>query len=382
MNPLKVRFAATAVLIWLGQWTVSGCAGNVESGIGVGSFSPGGPPAGPPLSGGVGTSPDLGATEGVATDPDGNVYVSSQTLLSAYDSNWRLKWTNTNPIAGMPATVNHLGDIEYSGGYIYAPAESWNGCGNFAPTLLAVYSASTGRLITWSDITADGHEASAVAAVPGSDQVVVTSYCPGQGGYTTLWSYDLNALITNPPGSLLTYDNTITMSTPIPLMQGISWNANDNEFAVTADTSGPAGSIWLISAEGLVTGPVYVVPTSASLELEGVDFVSGDLYYLESQTVYGIGAVPAAPEFNTAPGTYCSAQMVSISGAQTGTVIFYTNDGSMPTTASTLYSGPIDVSSSMTLKAIAAVNGSANSAQTVGAYTMGGSNCTATSQAH
>lgn len=317
----------------------------------------------------------------MATGPDGTLYLSSTGDLVAYDSHWRVIWNNTNALAGMPAAVDHLGDIEYNNGYIYAPAESWNGCGSFAPTLLAVYSASTGQMVTWSDITTDGHEASAVAVVPASNQVVVTSYCPNESGFTTLWNYNLNTLTTNSPGSLMTYSSTTTLSNPIALMQGISWNADANQFAVSADTNGPAGSIWLVSAQGLVTGPVYTVPSSASLELEGVDYISGDLYYLESGYVYGVGTVPPSPQFSVAPGAYCEAQAISISDTAAGAAIYYTNDGSMPSSASTLYSAPITVSSTMTIKVIAALNGSVTSAQSVAAYTISASNCPATSQA-
>ena len=380
MIPRKVRFVATAVLVWLMQWTLSGCTGNMGSGIGGGSSLSGGSSASFPFPGGVGSSPLLGATQGVATDPESNLYLSFTNGLVAYDSHWKVIWNNTDPLAGLPG-VSHLGDVEYSGGYIYGPVEAWNGCSSFTPVLLAVYSASTGQLVTWSDITADGHEASSVTVIPASNQVVVTSYCPNEGGDTTLWNYNLNTLTTNSAGSLMTYSSTTTLSNPISLMQGISWNANANQFAVSADTNGPAGSLWLVSAQGLVTGPVYIVPSLASLELEGMDYISGDLYYLESGYVYGVGAVPPAPQFNVAPGAYCEAQAIAISDAAAGAAIYYTNDGSMPTTASTSYAGPITVSSSVTLKAIAAINGRATSAQSIAAYNISASNCAATSQA-
>ena len=59
--------------------------------------------------------------------------------------------------------------------------------------------------------------------------------------------------------------------------------------------------------------------------------------------------------FNPAAGTYSSAQSVVITSAETGAFIRYTTDGSTPPTSSTgtLYSGPVPVSSTTTLKAIA-----------------------------
>lgn len=61
---------------------------------------------------------------------------------------------------------------------------------------------------------------------------------------------------------------------------------------------------------------------------------------------------PAAPTFSPAAGTYTSTQYVTISAAE-GAAIYYTTDGTDPTTESTQYSGPIAVNESMTIKAIA-----------------------------
>lgn len=61
---------------------------------------------------------------------------------------------------------------------------------------------------------------------------------------------------------------------------------------------------------------------------------------------------PAAPTFDPAAGTYTSTQYVTISAAD-GAAIYYTTDGTSPTTESNLYSEPIEVNTDMTIKAIA-----------------------------
>jgi hypothetical protein len=69
-----------------------------------------------------------------------------------------------------------------------------------------------------------------------------------------------------------------------------------------------------------------------------------------------LGPVALAPVFlSLAAGTYTGSQTLSLTSSISGATIFYTTDGSTPTVASKRYTGPITVSSSETLKAIAAV---------------------------
>ncbi|MEF3695371.1 MAG: chitobiase/beta-hexosaminidase C-terminal domain-containing protein [Candidatus Cloacimonadota bacterium] len=61
----------------------------------------------------------------------------------------------------------------------------------------------------------------------------------------------------------------------------------------------------------------------------------------------------ATPLFSPAGGLYFSPQTVTISTTTAGASIYYTIDGSTPSSASTLYSAPITISTTTTLKAIA-----------------------------
>lgn len=74
----------------------------------------------------------------------------------------------------------------------------------------------------------------------------------------------------------------------------------------------------------------------------------------------GGGGTPtcATPTFSPAAGTYIGTQSVTISSTTTGSTIYYTTDGSTPTTSSShgtagAASATVSVSSSQTLKAIA-----------------------------
>lgn len=67
--------------------------------------------------------------------------------------------------------------------------------------------------------------------------------------------------------------------------------------------------------------------------------------------------IVATPTFTPAAGNYTEAQNVTISCETQGATIYYTTDGSTPTVASTPYSGPFDITSTTTVKAIAIKNG-------------------------
>src|SRR5208283_2376674 len=83
-------------------------------------------------------------------------------------------------------------------------------------------------------------------------------------------------------------------------------------------------------------------------------------------------AIPqtATPTFNPAAGTYTSAQSVTISDTTSGATIYYTTDGTTPTTDSPVYSSPIPVNSTETIEAIAAASGFSNSAVASATYTI------------
>jgi hypothetical protein len=81
-----------------------------------------------------------------------------------------------------------------------------------------------------------------------------------------------------------------------------------------------------------------------------------------------ISLVPA-PVFSPAPGTYTTAQSVTLTETLPGTTIYFTTDGSVPSSSSARYSGEIPVSASTTLRAIAIFAGLSSSVVS-GAYTI------------
>ena len=80
----------------------------------------------------------------------------------------------------------------------------------------------------------------------------------------------------------------------------------------------------------------------------------------------------AAPEptLSVPAGTYTSVQTVALSDANSAATIYFTTNGTAPTTSSAVYTAPITVSTSETIEAIAVASGSAPSAASSASYVI------------
>ena len=76
----------------------------------------------------------------------------------------------------------------------------------------------------------------------------------------------------------------------------------------------------------------------------------------------------ATPTFSPAAGTYTTAQNVTISCETSGATIYYTTDGTAPTTSSSVYSSPIAISTTTTVKAMGVKAGMSNSSVATAVY--------------
>ncbi len=102
----------------------------------------------------------------------------------------------------------------------------------------------------------------------------------------------------------------------------------------------------------------------------GVDLDNVAFAQPPSMGCYEYGDLTATPTFTPASGEIFYYTLdVEIACADSGAVIYYTTDGTVPTTSSSLYDGPIEISATTTVKARAYVAGKGLSAVASATYT-------------
>jgi hypothetical protein len=136
-----------------------------------------------------------------------------------------------------------------------------------------------------------------------------------------------------------------------------------------------AGSIIYYTANGTtptISSAVYSAPITVSLTETIQAIASGNGYSASAvaSAAYTITPPAETPTFSVAAGTYTAAQTVTISDVTAGSIIYYTTNGITPTTSSTVYSGPITVSSTETIQAVAIASGHTLSSVGSAAYTI------------
>ena len=130
-----------------------------------------------------------------------------------------------------------------------------------------------------------------------------------------------------------------------------------------------ASDLYITSNQGTLLGTI-VYGTSTELTISG-DYAyiglrsnSGAMYLEEIDITWEpASSIPdvALPIFNPGEGTYTTAQSVTITCATEGATIYYTTNGNNPSSSSSVYSTPITISETTTLKAIAIKDGVSSS---------------------
>src|SRR5271156_6437444 len=171
---------------------------------------------------------------------------------------------------------------------------------------------------------------------PGATPVVSSS------GTTNgiVWAAETDAYGSSGPAILRAY-NATNVST---LLYASNLTSNPH-------TLGPAGKVVV---PVVPNGKVYV---GAQREVDVVGLLAGQSH-------------ASAPSFSPAAGSYGPSVTVTMSSSTAGATIFYTTDGTAPSTASTKYTAPLTVTSTTTFNAIATATGFIQSSTSSATYTI------------
>ena len=179
---------------------------------------------------------------------------------------------------------------------------------------------------------------------------------PGKGLLILHVDYDASVWANNKPNDT-------------PSRQRMTWIPADNQYQYTTYQGTKYYSFSGMTNDPFPYGSVNAFGKSTTPAAKFYNKNSDGTYYLDSSieniTQNSDGTVSfsfrgttnvAKPTFSPAAGRYTEAQTVTISCVTEGATIYYTTDGSSPTTSSTPYTSPITIEETTTLKAIA-VNG-------------------------
>jgi hypothetical protein len=155
---------------------------------------------------------------------------------------------------------------------------------------------------------------------------------------------------------------SITFGQPIPKLT----------YTITGFVNGDASSV--------VTGTALLTTTATSTSPPGlypITFTAEGLaasnytfsYVPGNLTINAVGAVPL-PIITPAGGVFTTPQTATIADTLATAKIYYTTDGSVPTTSSTIYIGPISVAASQTIRAIGVAPGYTNSQPSNATFTL------------
>jgi hypothetical protein len=265
----------------------------------------------------------------------GEMYLVDSSHLGGYCVNATPACTNSNPqiVQDVPNfSVGVWGAPAYWNGSVYWGSANWSGV-NASLQAFSLNANGSGMLSTTATsqtpnafavpapipaISANGASAAILWAV---DNSTFKNECVASSNCQVLYAYDATNLA-----------NQLYSSSQAPHARDVPGNAVKYVTPIIANGKVYVGSQLAVSGYGLITAPVTLSP---------------------------------------APGAFTSAQPVILSDSTAGAVIYYTTNGSTPTTASAVYGGALQVAATTSINAIAVAPGYATSPLASGTYSIG-----------
>jgi hypothetical protein len=222
---------------------------------------------------------------------------------------------------------------------------------NLSNALSVTFGGVASTIIT-SDVSTQ-----IVAFVPTGAVTGTISVTTSQGTATSASVFTVSSAQTAPTPTISPDGGTFTSSQTVTITDSnssahIYYTVNGT--TPTVNSTPYAGNIIVTSSE----------------TINAVAVVSSEANSAVASAVFLIGQSAPTPTISPDGGTFSTAQAVAINDAQSGLTIYYTLNGTTPTTASAVYTGPITVETSETLEAIAAGGSYSASLPAIAVFTI------------
>jgi hypothetical protein len=201
----------------------------------------------------------------------------------------------------------------------------------------------------------------------------------GNGTTMTIKAIAMNSDMNNSVVATSTYTINYNQIPP-PVFTPSAGSYSANQLVTITDAT--AGAMIYYTTNGttpttsstVYSGAISVVGNGTNETIEALATKSGMLNSSVVTAAYMINYTQVAtPQFTPSTGTYSADQSVTITDATAGATIYYTTNGTTPTTSSIVYSGAISVAgngTNETIEALATKSGMLNSSVVTAAYTI------------
>ncbi len=170
---------------------------------------------------------------------------------------------------------------------------------------------------------------------------------------------------------------TITPTAATPVLSIAAGTYTSSQTVTISDATATAAIYYTTSGTTPTTSSTKytgAITVASSETVKAIAVATGYTTSAAASASYTITPTAATPVFSPVAGTYTSSQSVSISDSTATAAIYYTIDGTTPTTGSAKYiTGGITVGATETVKAIAVATGYTNSAAASATYTVSSS---------
>jgi M6 family metalloprotease-like protein len=222
-------------------------------------------------------------------------------------------------------------------------------------------TASSGLPVSFS-ATGPATVNGSTLTITGAGSVVVTANQAGNANYAAAPPVSQTIAVAKATLTMIATNALVAYGAPLPkLTYTATGYVNGDASAVLSGS--PIETTTAILGSLPATYPITVAQGTLAAINYNFKFNGGTL------TVTSLGTV-ATPAVTPSPGTYTSPQSVVVTDATKGATIYFTTNGTTPTTASRVYTAPIAATITGTLKAMAVAAGYSQSAVLTATYTI------------